>query len=108
MPNIVFHSVWNLSPTISVGNNLLYKSSFVEHLGSGRGNGEDQYLDVIEAIKRLKEQHLFDVIQQINEKISNDYILNHKAPMISIGYKNSICVNEAYYDWTHFRNNTLK
>ena len=108
MPNIVFHSVWNLSPTLSVGNNLLYESSFVEHIGSGRGHGEDQYLDVIDAIKGLKQQHLTDVNQQINEEISKDYILNYEIPKVSIGYTNSICVNEAYYDWSQIRNNKLK
>ena len=34
MPHLTLHSVWNLTPTIAIGDNPLYDSSFIEFIGS--------------------------------------------------------------------------
>ena len=39
MPNIVLHTVWNLSRTVSLGENPLYNTSLDEWIGSG---GDDE------------------------------------------------------------------
>ena len=83
MPNLVYHSVWNISPTISVGNNPLYQSSFVEHLGSG-GAG----FDLKKEIRTLKNSAVSDVSNQINDAIRSQNILNFSTPQFNIRYDN--------------------
>ena len=98
MPNLVIHSVWNLSPTISFGNNPLYKSSFVEHLSCG-GSGSDEISQSIrQKIKNLMdtESELAEVAEQINAAIRSHQILKYSPPKIWKGYDN-FCLEDIKY-----------
>ena len=88
MPNLVFHSVWNISPTISVGNNPLYQSSFSEHLGSG-GYGSDINKNLKKRIKSLHIATLSDISKQINDAIRSQNILEFSTPKFTIRYNNT-------------------
>ena len=89
MPNLVYHSVWNISPTISVGNNPLYQSSFVEHLGSG-GSGFDINGSLKKKIRKRNIIDVSDVSEQINHAITSKNILHFSMPKITTNYE-SIC-----------------
>ena len=89
MPNVVYHSVWNISPTISVGNGQLYQSSFVEHLGSG-GSGYEINKNVKKMIRTLNTDVVSDVSEQINDAIRSQSILLYSTPKIRTDYGN-IC-----------------
>ena len=39
MPNGVYHAVWNSLPSVAVGDNPLYETSFDELIGSGELDG---------------------------------------------------------------------
>ena len=90
MPNLVLHSVWNLSPTISVGNNPLYESSFVEHLGSGNVGSSKINQEIIHKISSRETPLITDTIRQINRAIRDQNILHYTSPKIWKGY-NSLC-----------------
>ena len=90
MPNLILHSVWNVASTISLGNNPLYQSSFVEHLGSGgSGNGEITKT-LMSKIKSLQTPITADISEQINAGIRSRNILNFSSPKIWTGY-DSLC-----------------
>ena len=89
MPNLVYHSVWNISPTISVSHNPLYQSSFVEHLGSG-GFGYDINRTLKQIIRSLNTTGILDVSKQINDAIRSQNILKFSTPKIKTDYEN-IC-----------------
>ena len=96
MPNIVYHSVWDLSPTLSVGNNPLFESSFVEQFGSGRDH-ELGGLSITEKLIGLGLEHLENVRIQIDNEIMKNNILTYKPPKLTTGYQ-SYCLKEQHYD----------
>ena len=89
MPNLVFHTVWNISPTISVGNNPLYQSSFIEHIGSG-GSGSDINRNLKKRIRNLNTTEISNVSDQINAGIRSHNILNYLSPKLRLSY-DSFC-----------------
>ena len=99
MPNLVFHSVWNLSPTLSVGNNILYESSFIEQIGSGRYNG-DENVEISEKISAKGLPYVSDTIKQVNDAILQDNILSYRPINLETGYTNSFCAKDTFYNWS--------
>ena len=96
MPNLVYHSVWDLSATLSVGNNPLFESSFVEQFGSGRDH-ELGGLSITEKLIGLGLEHLENVRIQIDNEIMKNNILTYKPPKLTTGYQ-SYCLMEQHYD----------
>lgn len=80
---MVLHSVWDLSPTISVGDNPLYESSFVEHFGS---DGKSPLIK--KKLKSLNLKHISDVRQQVNNAILKHNLLTYKPPTLIRSYNN--------------------
>ena len=78
MPNIVLHSVWNVSPTIAIGDNPLYKTSFDEWIGSG---GDDSSSSswirsrILNLSKGKTKSMLKDILGQIDEAIAKHKIM---------------------------------
>ena len=94
MPNLVFHSVWNMSPTLSVGNNPLHDSSFVEQLGSGKYH-------IAKKVRSLSgKHHLNDVNCQIHDAIVEDEILHYKPPKSATSGYIADCLKDTYYNWS--------
>ena len=87
MPNIILHSVWNVSPTtIAIGDNPLYKTSFDEWIGSG---GDDVSSSswirsrILSLIKGKTQSRLNDILEQIDEAIEKHKIVNYTSPVVS-------------------------
>ena len=86
MPNIVLHTVWNLSPTVSLGENPLYNTSLDEWIGSG---GDDESSSdwirsrIINLSKGKTKSRLNDIIEQMNEAITKNGIIDYIRPVIS-------------------------
>ena len=81
MPNVVFHSVWNISPSVSVGDNPLYKTSFDEWIGSDGGAGTDFIRNrIILKAKGHVKSNINDIIDQVDEAISKNKIVNYSRP----------------------------
>ena len=97
MPNLVYHSVWDLSPTLSVGNNPLFESSYIEQFGSGRSHRSDG-VPITEKLDNSGLDYLEDVRKQINEQIMKNNILSYKPPKVKTSY-GSLCLDEEYYDF---------
>ena len=97
MPNLVYHSVWDLSPTLSVGNNPLFESSYVEQFGSGRSHRAEGIL-ITEKLDDSGFNYLEDVRKQINEEIMKNNILSYKPPRVKKSY-GGLCLDEEYYDF---------
>lgn len=93
MPNLILHSVWNMSPTISFGNNPLFKTSFVEHLGFG-GLGKSR--TIRQKIKIINDSEVDKVSEQINAAIRSHHILNYSPPKIWNGY-DSRCLKDVQH-----------
>ena len=86
MPNIVLHTVWNLSPTVSLGENPLYNTSLDEWIGSG---GDDESSSdwirsrIINLSKGETKSRLNDIMEQMNEAITKHGIIDYIRPVIS-------------------------
>ena len=87
MPNLAYHSVWDLSPTLSVGNNPLFESSYVEQFGSGRDH-ELEGSFITEKLKGYGLDHIENVQRQMNQEIMHNNILTYKPPKLSLEYDN--------------------
>ena len=88
MPNVVFHSVWNISPSVSVGDNPLYKTSFDEWIGSDGGAGTDFIRNrIILKAKGHVKSNINDIIDQVDEAISKNKIVNYSRPQTFGIYK---------------------
>ena len=72
-----------MSPTIAVGDNPLYESSYTEHLGSGDLTTSLKLKDMI---GRLKSgdigRQVSDVKKQLNEAILENDILRYQNPIL--------------------------
>ena len=83
MPNLIFHSVWNMSPTIAVGDNPLYDSSFIEHLGSGTFGTNIRVKDMISRLTSdVFGESVSNVKQQMNAAIKLHNVLRYKNPRL--------------------------
>ena len=100
MPNLIYHSVWNMSPTLSVGNNLLFQSSFVEQIGSGTPL-------ITEKLIKLGQSNLKNISVQINTEIRTHSLPKYKPPKFSTKYDNS-CIDERFYNWSLLKKNLKK
>ena len=86
MPNMIFHTVWNVSPTVVLGDGLLYETSFDEWVGSGGVNGSSTS-DWIQSRILLKakghiKSWINDISEQVNEAIAKHNITNYETPLI--------------------------
>ena len=86
MPNVVLHTVWNVSPSLAIGDNPLYETSFDEWIGSGRANGNstsgfDQDRIILKAKGEAKSR-VMDIIKQVDEAIVKQRIVNFTRPEI--------------------------
>ena len=91
MPNLAYHSVWDLSPTLSVGNNPLFESSYVEQFGSGRDH-ELEGLFITEKLKGYGLDYLENVQRQMNQEIMHNNILTYKPAKLSTEYGDNYCL----------------
>ena len=90
MPNVVLHTVWNVSPSLAIGDNPLYETSFDEWMGSGGSNnssnsGFDPERIILKA-KGESKSRIMDIIEQVDEAIVKNRILNFTRPDIGLVY----------------------
>ena len=78
MPNLVLHTVWNVSPTVALGDNPLYKTSFDEFMGSGE---EFKWMSD-RIILKNKDKRIQDIVDQVKEAIIENNIQNYTKPTI--------------------------
>ena len=77
MPNVVLHTVWNVSPSLAIGDNPLYETSFDEWIGAG---DLDKYRKspvksrILQYAKGSTKSWLNDIVDQIDETISKHKI----------------------------------
>ena len=87
MPNMVLHSVWNVSPTVAIGDNPLYESSFDEWAGSGGSPGSHTRDWVRSRILALSKgetrKRIDDILEQVGEAIIKYNISDYSRPVIS-------------------------
>ena len=87
MPNMVLHAVWNVSPTVAIGDNPLYETSFDEWAGSGGAPGSptsDWVRSRILALSKGKtRKRIDDILEQVGEAIVKYNISDYSRPVIS-------------------------
>ena len=87
MPNMVLHAVWNVSPTVAIGDNPIYESSFDEWAGSGGASGSstsDWVRSRILALSKGKtRKRIEDILEQVHEAIIQYNISEYSRPVIS-------------------------
>ena len=81
MPNVVLHSVWNTLPSVAKGDNLLYKTSFDEWIGSV-GTTEWIQERIVQKADEYTKSWLNDISKQVDEAITKHKILNYEKPLI--------------------------
>ena len=80
MPNVALHTVWNVSPSLAIGDNPLYETSFDEWIGSG-----ELYRDrIILKARGQTKSRMIDIIKQVDEAIDKHKILNFTRPEIGV------------------------
>ena len=80
MPNVALHTVWNVSPSLAIGDNPLYETSFDEWIGSG-----DIYRDrIILKARGQTKSRMIDIIKQVDEAIDKHRIVNFTKPEIGV------------------------
>ena len=82
MPNMIFHTVWNISPTVVLGDGLLYETSFDEWIGSGFPDRDFVRSRILLKAKGYTKVWLDDMINQIDEAIENYKIVDYARPTI--------------------------
>ena len=86
MPHVVLHAVWNTLPSVAIGDNPLYETSFDEWVGSGGVNGSSAS-DWIQSRILLKakgdiKSWINDISEQVAEAIDEQKITNYERPLI--------------------------
>ena len=83
MPHMVLHSVWNVSPSVAVGDNPLYETSFDEWIGSDVG-AESYFIRdrIILKTRGYAKSKIDDLMEQVDEAISKNKIVNYSKPKI--------------------------
>ena len=82
MPNMIFHTVWNISPTVVLGDGLLYQTSFDEWMGSGFDDRDFVCSRILLKAKGHTKVWLNDLIEQIDEAIANHKIVDYSRKQI--------------------------
>ena len=109
MPNMIFHTVWNISPTVVLGDGLLYETSFDEWIGSGFPDRDFVRSRILLKAKGYTKVWLDDMINQIDEAIENYKIVDYARPkidaywikrMLNIPTYNLVKINFAQYKYT--------
>ena len=83
MPNVVLHAVWNVSPSLAIGDNPLYETSFDEWMGSEVSNS-DFIRDRIILKARQSKSRIMDIIEQVDDAIVKNRIVNFTRPDIAV------------------------
>ena len=85
LPNVILHAVWNTLPSVAIGDNPLYETSFDEWIGSG-GDGSltsDWILSrILLKAKGYTKSWINDISKQVNEAIAKHKITNYETPLI--------------------------
>ena len=82
MPNMILHTVWNVSPTIAIGDNPLYESGLIE-LVSSSGNASPFLGDRAKSLaKGDAKKRISDVLEQVEEAIIAQKIVNYTKPEV--------------------------
>ena len=88
MPNVVLHTVWNVLPSLAIGDNPLYETSFDEWMGSGvSNNSSDSGFDrdrIILKVEGESKSRIMDINEQIEEAIVKHKIVNFTRPDIEV------------------------
>ena len=82
MPNGVYHTVWDFYPSVSVGDNPLYETSFDEWIGSGFPDRDFVRSRILLKAKGYTKVWLDDMMNQIDEAIENYKIVDYARPKI--------------------------
>ena len=86
LPNVILHAVWNTLPSVAIGDNPLYETSFDEWMGSGvSNNSSDSGFDRDRIILKAKgeaKSRVMDIIKQVDEAIVKQRIVNFTRPEI--------------------------
>ena len=95
MPHVILHSVWNTTPSVAIGDNPLFESSFVESMGSGGYSEQSEEIRNIIGINTSGDvrKRLEDVKDQINEAIVQNNILTYTKTFLWHGSREK-CYNE--------------
>ena len=84
---MVLHSVWNVSPTVAIGDNPLYESSFDEWTGSGGAPGSETSdwvrYRILALSKGKTRKRINDILEQVAEAIIKHNISDYSRPVIS-------------------------
>ena len=83
MPNVVLHTVWNVSPSLAIGDNPLYETSFDEWMGSEVSNSDFIRDRIILKAKQSKSR-IMDIIEQVDDAIVKNRIVNFTRPDIAV------------------------
>ena len=86
MPNVVLHAVWNVSPSLAIGDNPLYETSFDEWMGSEVSDFDFIRDRIILKAKGESKSRIMDIIEQVDEAIVKNRILNFTRPDIGLVY----------------------
>ena len=90
MPHVVLHSVWNTLPSVAIGDNPLYETSFDEWIGSGGVNGSDTsdwiHSRILLKAKGYTKSWINDISDQVNEAIAKHKITNYERPNLIGSY----------------------
>ena len=81
MPNTALHTVWNISPSLAIGDNPLYETSFAEWIGSGKELYQDR---IIPKARGQTKSRIMDIIKQVDEAIDKHRIVNFTKPEIGV------------------------
>ena len=83
MPNGVYHTVWDFYPSVSVGDNPLYETSFDEWIGSNElKESHSVKTRILQHAKGRIKSWLNDIVDQIDGTVSRHKIADYKGPMI--------------------------
>ena len=83
MPNVVLHTVWNVLPSLAIGDNPLYETSFDEWMGSEVSNSDFIRDRIILKAKQSKSR-IMDIIEQVDDAIVKNRIVNFTRPDIAV------------------------
>ena len=86
MPHLTLHAVWNLSPTIAIGDNPLYQSSFIEFIGSDGYEDKSSLSWIRNRVEIYAKKHnlksVIDVMDQVEKYSSSQNTTNYKRPTL--------------------------
>ena len=94
MPNTVLHSVWNITPTIAIGDNPSYNTSFTELTVSRESENSKKWAHrVFDSVTGKDKESLMDIKRQVNQAILTNSILTYNKPVLWEGMSTK-CFND--------------